>query len=262
MTLTAVNCRAEGAAWLRNMAFVINVLTWNVLHRVHAENWEEPVVVGRPDEAERIAAITARVAGRSERIVALQEVSGDQLDSLRAALGDRRGFHVLCYPRVPEARRAPAPLRDRREFLVLLVEGPAESVAAEAFEDEPGKGFVAVRVGGVLVIGTHVGFGALCAGHLARVAELAAAEPVPAVLLGDFNADAETVGALLGSEFTVLEPAVDAIPTRPGVGGGPVRHIDHVVVRAPATGRDVVVEDAGGLSDHNLVRAMVEAQEG
>jgi hypothetical protein len=39
---------------------VIVAATWNVLHRVQAENWGEDVAVRWPQEQERIAAVTAR----------------------------------------------------------------------------------------------------------------------------------------------------------------------------------------------------------
>jgi hypothetical protein len=96
--------------------FVITVATWNVLHRVHAENWGE-VVAGRwPDESERITAVTAWLAGRAEQVIALQEVSGDQLASLRSGLASRT-VHAFRYPRVPGLRRGACQLRDPGEYL-------------------------------------------------------------------------------------------------------------------------------------------------
>ena len=50
-----------------------------------------------PREPERIAAVTARLAGRTEQVIALQEVSGDQLASLRAGLAGRT-IHALLSP--------------------------------------------------------------------------------------------------------------------------------------------------------------------
>ncbi|WP_067649864.1 hypothetical protein [Nocardia harenae] len=42
---------------------MISVASWNVLHRVHAENWYEAVALRWPDEAARNAAVAERVAG-------------------------------------------------------------------------------------------------------------------------------------------------------------------------------------------------------
>jgi hypothetical protein len=102
---------------------VIAVATWNVLHRVHAENWDEDVAVRWPREPERIAAVTARVAGRAEQVIALQEVSGDQLASLRAGRAGRT-IYALRYPRVPAPRRGTCPLRDPGRTPIRLMHWP------------------------------------------------------------------------------------------------------------------------------------------
>ncbi|WP_405164016.1 endonuclease/exonuclease/phosphatase family protein [Nocardia sp. NBC_01499] len=235
---------------------MITVATWNVLHRIHAENWYEDVSSRWPDEAARIDAVTARVAARTERVIALQEVSGDQLFSLRAALPDRT-VHAMQYQRVPTARRHASALRDPSEHLVLIIEGPSREIVAESFADDPGKGALAVSTGGAVVIATHVTGDRRRAKQLARLAEVACATPeYAAVLLGDFNIDRETVASSLGEGFTVAEPSPDALPTRPRTSGAKSQFIDHVVVR-DATVREVIVEDADGLSDHNLVRATI-----
>ncbi len=228
---------------------MITVATWNLLHRVHAENWDEDVTRRWPDEHERIAAITARLAARTETVIALQEVSGDQLASLRDALPARTVLSFR-YPRIPTPRRGRDPLRDRGEHLVLLVDGPATPVAGESFPDDKGKGALVAALGGLLVIATHVSGDRRRTGQLARLAELTGAETV---LLGDFNTTRGTVSAGLGDGFTVAGFAADSLPTRPG----PVRgFIDHVVTRGLTPGT-ATVDDSGGLSDHNIVHATV-----
>ena len=209
-----------------------------------------------PDEAERIAAVTAWLTGRAEQVIALQEVSGDQLASLRAGLGHRTVF-AFRYPRVPRPRRGGCPLRDLSEYLVLLVDGPGREVAARAFEDDPGKGALAVQTAEMLFVATHVSGDQRRTGQLARLADLAAAWPGhPAVLLGDFNADRTVVASGLGPGFAVAELPPDSLPTRPGASGAGPLYIDHVVVRGGSAG-NAAVENADGLSDHNLVRANV-----
>jgi endonuclease/exonuclease/phosphatase family metal-dependent hydrolase len=235
------------------------VATWNVLHRVHAENWSSHVLDRWPDEAERIAAVSARVAGTSEAVIALQEVSGDQLASLRQALPVSRTVHSFRYPRVPKPRRVPTRLSSRDEYLVLVLDGPpGEVVAAEAFATDPGKGLLAVRAGGLLLVATHVSTGPRRPAQLARLAEVvAAAGPGPAVLLGDFNADRATVATELGPGFTIAPLPPDAAPTRPrDVGAEKSVWIDHVVTHG-ADASEAAVEDVHGLSDHNPVRARV-----
>ncbi|WP_426503390.1 GNAT family N-acetyltransferase [Dactylosporangium sp. McL0621] len=227
---------------------MITVASWNVLHRVHAENYAEEVAARWPHESRRIAAVTAKLAARAEDVIALQEVSGDQLASLRAALPDGT-VHALRYPRVPAIRRGEPGLRDVTEHLVVLARG--RTVAGQAFDGDPGKGYLAVRTDAALVVSTHVGFGAASTAQLARLAEVARGTGGPALLLGDFNAGRATVAAALGPEFVIAALPGDARPTRPGAR---TPHIDHVI----AFGIEVstaAVEDAGGLSDHNLVTA-------
>lgn len=235
---------------------VITVATWNVLHRIHGENWDEDVAVRWPQEQERIAAVTARLKERPEQVIALQEVSGDQLTSLRASLAGP-AVHAFRYPRVPAAHDGTCPLRDPAEYLVLLTKGPGLQVAAWSSEDDPGKGALAVQAAGAVFVTTHVSLDGRRARQLKRLAGLAADRPgQPIVLLGDFNTDRATVAAGLGDGFTVAAFPPDSPPTRPGASRPGLRYIDHVVVQnASVTG--VAVEDADGLSDHNLVRATV-----
>jgi endonuclease/exonuclease/phosphatase family metal-dependent hydrolase len=233
---------------------VITVATWNVLHRVHAENWYEDVATRWPDEGARIAAVTARVAERTERIIALQEVSGDQLAGLRMALPGRT-IHAMRYQRLPTPRRVPSSLLDGGEYLVVLTAEPSREVTAESFAQDGGKGALVVDAGGLTVIATHVTGDRRRADQLTRLAELATdASQNAAVLLGDFNIDRASVAAGLGDAFVVAEYAAGAIPTRPRDSGPKSQYIDHVVVHG-ATVTAAAVDDVGGVSDHNLVHA-------
>jgi endonuclease/exonuclease/phosphatase family metal-dependent hydrolase len=228
---------------------VITVATWNLLHRVHAENWAEPATRRWPDEAERITAATARITALPAQVIALQEVSGDQLTDLRAALPGRT-IHSFRYPRVPTTRKGRDLLHDRTEHLVLLTDGPSALVTAESFPDDKGKGALVADIAGTTVIATHVSGDRRRTGQLTRLAELAG----PAtVLLGDFNSAGGTITDGLGPDFTVAGFAADSLPTRPGSSRG---FIDHVVTRG-ATTSPARVEDSGGLSDHNIVHATV-----
>ncbi len=230
---------------------MISVATWNVLHRIHADNWAEPVARHWPDEAARIEAITARLAARDDRVIALQEVSGDQLASLRAL---SRTVIAFRYPRVPRPRHV-STLADPAEYLVTLVDGPAREVAAEASATDPGKGLLAVEVDGVVVVNTHVTYGDPRVPQLARLAAVARAAPGAAIVLGDFNADRAAV-ATIGDDFVLATPAEPALPTRPRTGSTKSSTIDHVLARR-ATPHAAAVIDAGGQSDHNLVVAAI-----
>ena len=219
------------------------MVTWNVLHRIHADNWGEEVAGSWPDEAKRVAAIAQRVGELTEDVVALQEVSGDLLAALRES---GRTVHAMRYPRLPRPRVLESQLADNTEYLVLLVDGPSRELDEEAFSTDGGKGALAVDVRGLTVVATHVSWGNKREDQLARLAQLA---PSPAVLLGDFNADADTVLASLGESFrAAVLPA--GVKTR----GQQV--IDHVIVRG-ATASDAEVLVADGLSDHSPVRAVI-----
>ena len=241
----------------------LTVVTWNVLHRVHAENWAEEVPERHPDEAARLAALTERLAALAAEgaLLALQEVSGDLLDGLRAAAPGAQLFS-LRYPRVPRPRpgtRHRVALRDPSEHLVVLVAAdlPARPVAAAAFDDDPGKGLVAVEVAGVVVVAAHVTHGERRVGQLRRLRAVAGARGGAALLLGDFNADRAAIQAALGDDLRFACPADPARPTRPRVGGDKPQDIDHIILAGacPLAVVDAQVLDARGLSDHNPVRA-------
>jgi endonuclease/exonuclease/phosphatase family metal-dependent hydrolase len=243
----------------------LRLATWNVLHRVHAENFDEGVVAPHPDEAARaasIAALAAEVMAAGVAVLCLQEVSGDQRDALRRALPAGAGLFELAYPRRPQPRRPHVGrLRDATELLVTVVAPglPAEAMASAVFPDDPGKGYLGVRVAGAwAVFNTHVSYGERCPGQLARLAAAARSGALPAALLGDFNAGVRHIATGLGEDFAAAALPSDAMPTRPrSKPDGKDQHIDHVFVRNATAGEAQVIS-ARGLSDHNLVLATVE----
>ncbi|MFI9509903.1 endonuclease/exonuclease/phosphatase family protein [Nocardia sp. NPDC052566] len=232
---------------------VITVATWNVLHRVHAENWHDDGV-SWPDEPIRIAAISAQLSARPETVIALQEVSGDQLASLRTTF-PHKTIHALRYPRIPRLRRGAPALHDPTEHLVLLVDRPTEELAAESFPNDPGNGFLAVELDSLIVVTTHITGDERRVEQLTRLKELVDAHPdSPLVIVGDFNTDRDTVGAALGDTCTVADLPPGTLPTRPRTSGPKSQFIDHIVTRNTRA-INLAVHPANGLSDHNLVRA-------
>ncbi|MEQ1506723.1 MAG: endonuclease/exonuclease/phosphatase family protein [Myxococcota bacterium] len=239
------------------------LVTWNVLHRIHADNWREPAIGQHPDEATRIASITAWIAARVGRVAIhlLQEVSGDQLASLRAAV--RAPAQVLSapYPRVPRPRAGPTPLVDPTEHLVAVTAGAARTLHAEAFADDPGKGFLAIEHAGVVALSVHLSAGARHRGQWARLAEHARTYPGVVVIGGDFNADHATAVAQLGPAFAVSPVPAASRPTRPRAApSDKSQTIDHVAVRGAAA--TVTVVDGEGRSDHNPVEARIDPDAG
>lgn len=240
---------------------LLRVTTWNVLHRVHAVNWKEPEVEAFPDERGRIARITERVAawlGAEADVVCLQEVSGDQLASLREAVSGAADVFEHRYPRVPRRRDGGAPeLVDPTEHLVVLVASRgAHVLGARTFDTDPGKGFLAVEIAqGVVVIGTHVTYGPRGGDQIALLAETARARAGVVAIAGDWNAPADAVRAGLGEGFVVT--SLEGQPaTRSATAESPAQTIDHVAVIGGRLESPVVL-DATGLSDHNPVSARV-----
>jgi hypothetical protein len=237
------------------------VTTWNVLHRVHAVNWGEAAIDEHPEEPARIAAITSAVAGQIEggaRVVCLQEVSGDQLRSLRERLPLGAALFHHCYPRLPRLHHGGAPvLDDPSEHLVTVVAGAGAQVArAETFASDAGKGFLGVDLGdGCVAWNAHVTWGAPGADQMRALTLAARACSGTAIMMGDFNAAAAAVRAALGADLRYAELA-DQRPTRVADGGKPGTFIDHVVA---LRGRleDARVLDGAGLSDHHPVTARV-----
>jgi len=219
-------------------------------------NWKEAPVTAFPDEKVRIDGISRLVAdwlASDVDVVCLQEVSGDQLRSLRTAVKGTAQVFEHTYPRVPRVRvQGPREvLVDPSEQLVTIARSEvAQLKEARTFDTDLGKGLLAVDVGdGVTIINAHVSFGDRREGQLAMLSELAR----KAVVAGDFNAPADVVIAHFPGGS--ISDVGGQRPTRVATDDHPGRIIDHVVVvggaLAPAT-----VLDGRGLSDHNPVSAV------
>jgi endonuclease/exonuclease/phosphatase family metal-dependent hydrolase len=239
----------------------LTLVTWNVLHPVHAVNWSEPAIEAWPDEAARVAGIAARVASLPADVVCLQEVSGDLLAALRAAASAQ--VLSFAYPRVPRLRRPggrPAPADPTEHLAVVVRAGGARLVRAEAFPSDGGKGFLRVELAsGHTVIGVHVSYGERHAEQCARLVAECAGAAGPLVLCGDWNADRATCAARLGAAFSPAVPRAPALPTRPRQQPSEKsQDIDHVFTRG-ARALEASVVSADGLSDHNLVVVRLES---
>lgn len=240
----------------------LRVVTWNVLHRVHAENWQEAPLAAFPDERVRVAAISevvARWLASDVDVVCMQEVSGDQLASLRSAVGEGVRVFEHTYPRVPRLRSGGAPmLADATEHLVVATRlQQAEHLDGRTFDSDPGKGLLAVDLGDdIAIIDTHVSFGDRRAAQLEVVASVARSALGGAIVLGDFNARADVVRAALGGDVAISDLSGER-PTRGPTDDHPAgQTIDHVVAFGGAIASASVL-DGGGLSDHEPVLADV-----
>lgn len=239
---------------------MIVVVSWNVLHRIHAVNWSEPAIRQWSDERSRIGSIADFISATRADVVCLQEVSGDQLAMLRDV--EEGALFATKYPRVPAFRRPTTEaMRDAAEYLVTIVRDPgARLVHAEAFPTDGGKGFQRVELANtVTVLNAHVSYGEKRNAQLARLASEAREAPGMAVVCGDFNADRVTCADALGEGFVVGVPR-EGLHTRPRqVPSEKAQDIDHVFVR----GGDVLeasVLDGEARSDHNPVRVTARSR--
>lgn len=224
----------------------MRVATWNVLHRVHAEVHGEPCIVHWPDESKRVAAVVEAVRALGADVALLQEVSGDAVAALRAAFPERAVLSHL-YPRVP--KRAVAGLVDRSEHLVVIAPSGSKVKRATTYESDPGKGFLAVGVGDVTVVSTHVSWGDKRADQLITLRDAVTSLGGAVVVGGDFNVEREVVGAALG--VSCAELPAGSLATRDDEKGRGL-WIDHLISVGRVV-RDVRVVAHRDESDHRPV---------
>ena len=229
----------------------MQVLTWNVLHRIHAEKYHEPSIQHWPDEVARVEAQSSflrSLFSQGLTVALLQEVGGDLLKELKGDLADHAVFHH-AYPRIPRARGATQAM-DPSEHLVVIAPHGAVLIQGATAPNDPGKGFLAVQVGEWCVISTHVSFGPAALKQLAALRDFIQRDAGPLVIGGDFNTDRQTVEAALG--LPAFRPASGSAPTRPRPEGG--SDIDHILIRAPggpvSDATSLKVLSHPSLSDH------------
>lgn len=229
----------------------MQVATWNVLHWVHAQNHSEDLPAFA--EEERAQAVVARIAEIDADVTCLQEVSGDTLELITARFGSSR-VHSFRLPRVPPLKAGSSVLRDSSENLVIITAGV--KVHAQAYGDDDGKGFIAVRgPGDSLVVNTHVSWntdqGRL---QLQYLDEWMSGQPRPVILCGDFNRDAMQTLQSLRPGWRVAVVRSDLKISRPKSR----EFIDHVLTRSVSSHAFAIIEDSEGISDHNIVIATTE----
>jgi endonuclease/exonuclease/phosphatase family metal-dependent hydrolase len=235
----------------------MRILTWNVLHRVHAETHSEPAIRRWPDEAERVRGVASLLseALKGCQVALLQEVSGDVLAELRTQLVD---WAVLNhqYPRVPRQKGEHRSVSDPTEHLVVVAPKGAKVLRAQTFTNDPGKGFLMVSVSdGLAVLSTHVTWGAKGEAQLPVLAELLAETP-GLCIGGDFNTGREVISKIVGADVAFSVPPAGSARTRPQNDPTGGADIDHLLSRT-AELADVAVLEHRDLSDHRPVAATI-----
>ncbi len=228
----------------------MKILSWNVLHRVHAENYGEPSIVRWADETARVTGIIDLLRETRCDVALLQEVSGDVLAALRAAFP-----HVLSheYPRVPRQKRPAKTIDDTKEHLVVLAPTGSKVSRAQTFPNDPGKGLLRVEVSpGLFVISTHVSWGPKAAPQWPLLAQALTDVDGVVCLGGDFNTGGDEVSRALGPEVQRGLVGEGALTTRAGG-----ENIDFLFVRG-ASLSEVQVLPHGDLSDHRPIVTSLE----
>ncbi|MBL8937213.1 MAG: endonuclease/exonuclease/phosphatase family protein [Archangium sp.] len=229
----------------------MRVLTWNVLHRVHAETHGEPAVERWPDEPSRTRALLDTLSRTRADVVLLQEVSGDVLAALRGAFTSVTSHR---FPRMPRPKRPTTAVTDASEHLVIGSTAAVTVWRAQTAVNDPGKGLLAVEQGGVLFVSTHVSWGEKRAPQLEALARVVREHTGPLVIGGDFNVEASVVCSALGLRNVALAPG--SAKTRVGREGG--GDIDHLFVRGLEVSAAQVLEH-DLLSDHAPVVLEVQS---
>ncbi len=234
----------------------MKILTWNVLHRVHAETHTEKAIERWPDEAQRVRAVAGWLVNALTTfdVALLQEVSGDLLAALRAQLSGKSVLDHL-YPRVP--KRSSESLRDPREHLVVIAAPGAKVLRAHTFENDPGKGFLMAHLAsGPEVISTHLSWGPRAIPQLLMLRQVLRDAPGPVCLGGDFNADRDAVSRAADDDAMISVFPEGSPRTRPQETASGGSDIDHLLCRG-ARLSEAHVLDAGDLSDHRPVGATI-----
>lgn len=229
----------------------MRIVTWNVLHRVHAETHGEPAIVQWADEAARVKRVAQTLLELNADVALLQEVSGDLLKALRAAF-PARAVHNHVYPRLP--RRSSSQVRDATEHLVVIAPDGSKVRRATTYESDPGKGWLAVEVAGasLVVVSTHVSWGDKRAEQLRALRDGVGALGAACVVGGDFNVEREVVAPALGVACAPL--ADGSLPTRDDERGQGL-FIDHLLALHGARVGTASVVAHVGESDHRPVVA-------
>src|SRR5690606_36607425 len=158
-----------------------------------------------------------------------------------------------------------AELEDPTEHLVTIAKAPdAARLDARTFETDPGKGLLAIGVGPIAVVNTHVSARERRDAQLATLAAVVEGFARGCVVGGDFNAPAAIVAAGLGAAGLASISISDLEgqrPTRIATEARASRTIDHVVaVRGAIDSAEVL--DGAGLSDHAPVNAIASLRTG
>lgn len=201
-----------------------------------------------PTEQKRARAVVDRIVYMDAEVTCLQEVSGDTLELITVTVGRER-VHSFQLPRVPRLRVGSSVLRDGPENLVIVTAGI--KVHFEAFSDDDGKDFIAVRCrSGTLVVNTHIsGDPKNSPLQLKALDAWISSQPGPVILCGDFNCDEMQMLQSLRPGWGVAVVRSDLKISRPKSN----QLIDHIISWNGTEPVFANIENAGGISDHNLV---------
>mmetsp|Transcript_20133 Transcript_20133/g.39913 ORF Transcript_20133/g.39913 Transcript_20133/m.39913 type:complete len:335 (+) Transcript_20133:59-1063(+) len=270
------------------------IYSWNVLHRVHAQNYRIPEVQKWPDEPKRLEHVTGLIltylrSCQQPCVICLQEVSGDVLKALKSALATSKNILVFEHQhrRIPRFWR-PNPQNEhvveREEYIVSITKNclGAQKTAGFTYRTDAGKSLLGIKFQvpvpardgseieqkhsceSVVLLNTHLRHGGspLDEDHrddqlrqLVQVRETAqGSSRVHVLAAGDFNSN---VSGLPPEFMCSVRSRGDFSLSRLRTRG--TEDIDQVFSFSSAA--QIVnsrVIDVGLLSDHNLVSCSIE----
>ena len=270
------------------MTPTVRVLTFNVLHPVHGQNYDElPMRSEHYDEPTRVAALITFLghiidAHRDEELllIALQEVS-ERARAALLALALARGVHATSCKVARQAKLKPGKCRagytdavgaagaDEYEMLLAFSPETLGATHCAVFENDAGKGFCALEApeSGVLFVSTHVSYGEKRHAQFAALGAYAQAyvdthDDSICVVAGDFNCAHGALRAGMPGAMVLTPQCASRIGV---IGTGLLVSADtpsHVVVVSRMAIECPVVRvyetDTAMLSDHRPVEAILE----
>lgn len=267
-------------------AMSITTVTFNLLHPIHGQNWDE-LIMRRSDynEAKRIdgtvdclhAIITRSLRdGNDVLCIALQEVSQPQMQRLVLLAAGLNGHVAIVQlddmPVLKEEKRRAGYTgfaEQNPEYEMVMVFGAAiGQTESNGAMFEGGNGYIAVDIPerSLTFVSTHISFGTRRRGQIRQLEDVAARSGMrgrtTCIVGGDFNCTAKTVRETCSLPCEVVSATS---PTRIGKSGAhdfkAAETIDHFIVFGKQLAYPVVrvhETDVDFLSDHRPVEVVFE----
>lgn len=261
----------------------VRAITFNLLHPIHGQNYDE-MVMRNPQYNEKIridstTAILKELVGQRREgeilIMALQEVSQMQLESIQREIPARIEFlKVTRIARLKESKRRDGYVgfpSEVAEYEVLLVSGATrvQNVKSWVFKKDTGKGWISVEIPerSLIAVSTHLSFGENRKEQIqdALVNPSGQSDINTTLVMGDFNCPCDQIRKdVISNAGDVVFIQADSATRIGKTGDGPLtaqETLDHFVIygKQPFCSAVRVYEtDVDMISDHRPVEAILD----